>query len=82
MVEKHGIHNMTVLYPIVCYNEVCYKGLHCLCFFICDFITVLQLICPFLVKVFFYCYSIIIISILDSFVNFSSNQVQNIATLG
>ena len=45
---------MTVLYPDLCYNEVCYKGLHCLCFLfvILLFIADLSFI---LVKVFFYC---------------------------
>ena len=26
MVQKFGSRNMTVLYPIPCYNEACYKG--------------------------------------------------------
>ena len=27
MAKKFGSHNMTVLYPNPCYNEVCYKGI-------------------------------------------------------
>ena len=26
MVNNHGSHNMTVLYPNLCYNGMCYKG--------------------------------------------------------
>ena len=27
MVKRFGSHNMTMLYPHLCYNEVCYKGI-------------------------------------------------------